>query len=186
MSNSFDRREFLKAAPFAAAGAMTTAGYTEAADSANGPNTGFITEPSRRTPVVYECDICVIGGSCTGVFAAVAAARLGARVALVEMNGFFGGVATASLVNKWHSLKDRSGKKKIIAGMTEEMIERLKRRDAVIGGYDLSTEMLKLELDKMVVEAKIRPFLHTAPPGRSGRPAGPRGIGGSSPSCGGR
>jgi len=106
------------------------------------------------------------------VFAAVAAARLGARVALVEMNGFFGGVATASLVNKWHSLKDRSGNKKIIAGMTEEMIERLKRRDAVIGGYDLSTEMLKLELDKMVVEAKVRPFLHTmfvAPAVENGR-----------------
>ncbi|MHC4741631.1 MAG: FAD-dependent oxidoreductase [Planctomycetota bacterium] len=172
MNNSFDRREFLKAAPFAAAGAMATAECAEAGDSANGPNFGMITEPARRTPVVYECDICVIGGSCTGVFAAVAAARLGARVALVEMNGFFGGVATASLVNKWHSLKDRSRKKQIIGGMTEEMIERLKRRDAVLGGYDLSTEMLKLELDKMVVEAKVRPFLHTmfvAPAVENGR-----------------
>ena len=39
-------------------------------------------------------------------FAAVAAARLGARVALVENLGMFGGVATASLVNIWHSTFD--------------------------------------------------------------------------------
>jgi glycerol-3-phosphate dehydrogenase len=58
-----------------------------------------IHEPARDVPVVYECDICVIGGGCTGVFAAVRAARLSATVALVESNGFFGGVATAGLVN---------------------------------------------------------------------------------------
>ena len=57
-----------------------------------------IYEKARETPVVHECDLCVIGGSCTGLFAAVRAARLGASVALVENNGFFGGVATAGLV----------------------------------------------------------------------------------------
>lgn len=30
----------------------------------------FTTEPSRQTKVVFRVDICVIGGSCTGVFAA--------------------------------------------------------------------------------------------------------------------
>ena len=64
----------------------------------------IIREEARDIPVVEQCDICVVGGSCTGVFAAVAAARLGAKVAIIEQNGFFGGVATASLVNIWHSL----------------------------------------------------------------------------------
>ena len=45
---------------------------------------GYITEPAKKIPVTAEADICVIGGSATGVFAAVRAARLGAKVILVE------------------------------------------------------------------------------------------------------
>ncbi len=73
-------------------------------------------EPGRDVPVVDEFDICVVGGSCTGVFAAVRAARLGARVAIIENNGFFGGVATASQVNIWHTIFDTSGERQIIGG----------------------------------------------------------------------
>jgi len=29
-----------------------------------------------ETPVIHECDLCVIGGSCTGLFAAIRASRL--------------------------------------------------------------------------------------------------------------
>jgi hypothetical protein len=175
MMHGLPRRDFLKTVPLAATGSLATACMAAEDHSAveHSP-LGTICEPPRETPVVHECDVCVIGGSCTGVFAAVAAARLGARVALVEWNGFFGGVATASLVNIWHSLKDRSGKRQIIAGLTDEVIERLRRRDAVTGGYVLNTEVLKLELDKLVVEAGIRPFLHTmfvAPVAEDGRMA---------------
>ena len=44
----------------------------------------MITEPARNIPVTAEADVCVLGGSCTGVFAAVRAARLGMRVILIE------------------------------------------------------------------------------------------------------
>jgi heterodisulfide reductase subunit A-like polyferredoxin len=44
-------------------------------------------------PVIGETDICVLGGSCTGVFAAVRAARLGAQVMIVEKQSHFGGAA---------------------------------------------------------------------------------------------
>ena len=115
--------------------------------------------------IVHECDVCVVGGSCTGVFAAVTAARLGVRVALVEQDGFFGGVATAGLVNIWHSLFDQGGRQQSIAGLTAEMVERLRQRDALQGHIKgllfLNPEVLKLELDKLVVEHEIRPFLHT-------------------------
>ena len=90
-----------------------------------------IHEPARDVPVVHECDVCVIGGGGTGVFAAVRAARLGATVALVENNGFFGGIATAGLVNIWHSIYDTAGERQIIGGLTVEVIERLQKRDAV-------------------------------------------------------
>lgn len=58
-----------------------------------------INEPAKGIPIVEEVDICVIGGSCTGVFAAVRAARLGAKVAIVEKMNSFGGVATQGLIN---------------------------------------------------------------------------------------
>lgn len=130
-------------------------------------NMTTIREQARDVPVVEETDLCVIGGSCTGVFAAVRAARLGARVAVVEKNGFFGGVATAGLVNIWHSLHDVHGEVQIIGGLTREVIERLDRRDAVTRGEDpsaayvLNTAELKIELDSLVREAGVRPFLHT-------------------------
>ena len=141
-----------------------------------------IREAPRETPVVADADVCVLGGSCTGVFAAVAAARLGAKVALVELNGFFGGVATASLVNVWHSTHNTTGTQQIIAGLTTEVIDRLARRDAVrrhdvknkSKWVEFNSEEMKLELDRLVVEAGVRPFLHTmfvAPAVEGGRMA---------------
>lgn len=124
-----------------------------------------IREEARDIPVVEQCDICVVGGSCTGVFAAVAAARLGAKVAIIEQNGFWGGIATASLVNIWHSLYNTTADRQIIAGLTTEVIDRLARRNAATmkdktDCITLHTEELKTELDALIEEAKIRPFLH--------------------------
>ncbi len=137
---------------------------------------GYVRESARDIPVVGEYDICVIGGSCTGVFAAVAAARLGAAVAIVENNGFFGGSATAGLVNVWHSFYDTLSGKQIIGGLTAETVKRLQRQKAVAYRPDsatpwaapmaLNTAELAVELDEMITEAGIRPFLHarfTAP-----------------------
>lgn len=124
-------------------------------------------EPARAIPVADEVDVCVAGGSCTGVFAAVRAARLGARVALVEGQGFFGGTATASLVNIWHPLLDAEFRRPIAAGLTLEVLRRLQKRNGVTetrpsphAGYFLNPEELKIELDELVREAGVRPFLH--------------------------
>jgi hypothetical protein len=131
--------------------------------------TAPIHEPARNTPVAHECDICVIGGSCTGVFAAVAAARLGARVALVERLGYFGGTATASLVNIWHSITNTTGQRPVIGGLTTELIDRLLRVNAVIDRgnnpncqFTFNSAALIMELDEVVAAAGIRPFLHAA------------------------
>ncbi len=82
----------------------------------------YITEPSRQVPVIREADLCVIGGSCTGVFAAIRAARLGLKVVLLERHGMLGGVATTGLVNIWHTLHDTDDREQIIAGLTAETI----------------------------------------------------------------
>ena len=126
-----------------------------------------VRESEREIPVVHEADVAVVGGSCTGVFAAVRAARLGMRVAIVEKQNCFGGVATAGAVNVWHSLHDTADAQPIIGGLTREVIERLNKRDAVLAGkeptnaFRLNTEELKIELDELVVEHGVTPFLHT-------------------------
>ena len=130
-----------------------------------------ICEPAREIPVIEECDVCVVGGSCTGVFAAIRAARLGARVALVENNGFFGGVATAGLVNVWHSFFDTTGEKQIIAGLSEEIAETLCARGAAVKNNPrneavyirFNSAELILALDDAVGACgdNILPFLHT-------------------------
>lgn len=175
-NEKWSRRQMLRAAGltgvgtfFGTAAAMPEGPSLQAATPGGGVLQGaVIREEPRETPVVGDCDLCVIGGSCTGVFAAVAAARLGASVCLVENAGYFGGVATLSLVNIWHSVFDTANQQTIIGGLTTEVIERLKRRNAVIvyppntsRHFVFNSAELAIELDELVQEAKIRPFLHT-------------------------
>ncbi len=131
-------------------------------------NGNSIREEAKDIPVIAEADICVLGGSCTGVFAALRAARLGASVVIVEKQNNFGGTATSSMVNVWHSRYDTEFKKEIISGLTLETVERLKKRNAVnerhhnvSHGYDFNSDELKIELDEMILEAKIKPYFHT-------------------------
>jgi hypothetical protein len=121
---------------------------------------GEILEPARAIPVVQDCDVCVLGGSCTGVFAAVRAAQMGAKVALIEKQNSFGGVATQALVNIWHSLRTKDGKKQIIGGLTHQVLESLKKIGAATETR-LNTDELKIELDRLVMEHGITAYLHT-------------------------
>jgi hypothetical protein len=126
----------------------------------------YITEPAKNIPVCYEADICVAGGGCTGVFAAVRAARLGAKVVLIEQSNSLGGAAASGLVNVWHTLHDINDKNQIIAGLTWETIERLKAADSLANGgpyssYTFNSEDLKIELDNLIKESAIKVYLHT-------------------------
>ncbi len=128
----------------------------------------LIQESAREIPVIADCDVCVLGGSCTGVFAAVRAARLGAKVVLVEKAGALGGVATLSLVNVWHSPKDTVFERQIIGGLTLELIARLKKRGSVTErdrsphwAWAFNPWEMQIELDELVQESAITPMLHT-------------------------
>jgi hypothetical protein len=166
MKTDTTRRQFIKTVGLSAA-ALTGAGKGLAQAAAD-PTANTIREEPRDIPVACKCDICVIGAGSAGTFAAVRAARLGATVALIENNGFFGGVATAGMVNVWHSLYDTEGKIKIIGGLTDEVVSKLAARGAAniyakdLGrGCDFNTSEMILALDELVAACdNLRPFLH--------------------------
>jgi len=51
----------------------------------------FVVEPSKSVPVVYDVDVAVAGASVSGVFAALAAAKYGAKTVLIDRFGIVGG-----------------------------------------------------------------------------------------------
>ncbi len=89
------------------------------------------TEPAREIPVYAHCDVLVVGGGPSGTAAAVAAARTGADVLLLERYNHLGGLSTGGLVIWIDRMTDWSGKL-VIRGFGEEVLDRLPR-DAVAG-----------------------------------------------------
>lgn len=76
------------------------------------------------------CDIAVLGGGVSGVAAAIAAARQGRRVLIVEQGDFLGGVSVSGLglLGFW----DREGNT-IIGGIAQELVNRLKALHGTLG-----------------------------------------------------
>ena len=84
-------------------------------------------EPPRDLPVVGRPDVLVVGAGSAGLAAAVAAARRGADVLLVERYGFVGGLATFGLINLLLTLDDGCGTQ-VVAGLCQEIVDRLAQR----------------------------------------------------------
>jgi hypothetical protein len=121
---------------------------------------------------LLDADVVVCGGGVAGTMAAVAAARGGASVILVERYGFLGGNATAGAVAQFNSWQTANGRK-VVAGLADEVVRRLGTyggarphdRFVMSTGHrmdrvEYSPELLKLVLDDMVAEAGVRPLLH--------------------------
>lgn len=129
----------------------------------------YITEPERKIPIIAEADLCVAGGSCTGLFAAIRAARLGLQVVLIERGNMLGGTAVQGLVNVWHSTRDTDFKDQVIAGLTQEVLDRLAKQDALnvnptsaSSAFIFSPWELAIILDQLVQENRIRLMLHSS------------------------
>ena len=90
-----------------------------------------IIEPSRKIKICREADVVVVGGGPGGHSAAVAAARNGANVVLVERYGHLGGMATGGLVLLIPHMSGGT-KEQQIAGLCQEWLDRLAVRDAVV------------------------------------------------------
>ena len=78
-------------------------------------------EPQRTIPVYGSYDVVVAGGGIAGVAAAVAAARNGASVCLIEKEYALGGLATIGLVIAYLPICDGRGTK-VCGGLAEELL----------------------------------------------------------------
>jgi glycine/D-amino acid oxidase-like deaminating enzyme len=92
---------------------------------------GVVHEAARAIPVFRNCDVLVVGGGPSGTAAAVAAARTGADVVLLERYNHLGGLATGGLVIWIDRMSDWNGTQ-IIRGIANDLLEQLPK-DAIAG-----------------------------------------------------
>lgn len=74
------------------------------------------------TPVSDSCDVLVCGGGFAGISAALAAARLGKKVILLEKQFMLGGLGTAGLITIYLPICDGMGRQ-VSFGLAEELLK---------------------------------------------------------------
>jgi ribulose 1,5-bisphosphate synthetase/thiazole synthase len=126
----------------------------------------------REIPVEDNYDLVVAGGGPAGTAAAICAARLGAKVLLIEATGCLGGMGTSGLVNCFDPMAN--GETMLVGGFMRELVEKMYVRGYLQPGIDPNSwrknyhvwtpfklEGLKIMLDEYTVAAGVEVRLFT-------------------------
>ncbi|MBR5230926.1 MAG: FAD-dependent oxidoreductase [Clostridia bacterium] len=121
-------------------------------------------EIQKSVPVVASYDVVVCGGGPAGFIAAIAAAREGAKTALIEQYGFLGGMATAGLVAPISVFSYNNAL--VIGGIPWEFIKRLEEMGGALIEQPLHNvafdpELYKLCAQRMALEAGVELYMHS-------------------------
>jgi hypothetical protein len=129
-------------------------------------NPGWITD----LPVLAAVDVCVVGAGSAGSTAAIAAARGGASVILVEQLPFLGGTSTAVLDTFYGFWTPGDSPRKVVGGIADDVVAGLRSLGPVLErpntygagtGVTYVAEHLKVVWERLVEEAGVRIVLHS-------------------------
>lgn len=114
----------------------------------------------KAYPVTRKADVIVCGGGPGGIGAAVAAARLGAKVVIVERFGSLGGLTTTGLVTTCMSGVAFSGDKILIRGVFEKITDMCVEKGGAIRGYELefSDKFFMHDTSRCEIDHQITPY----------------------------
>ncbi len=121
-------------------------------------------------PLLAEADVVVVGSGTAGSSAAIAAARGGASVVLIEKQAFLGGTSTAVLDTFYGFYTPGSRSLKIAGGVPDDVVAGLRALGPVVErpntygagtGVTYNAEHLKLVWERLVSDAGVRVLLHS-------------------------
>jgi hypothetical protein len=120
-------------------------------------------------PPIATVDVCVIGAGSAGSTAAIAAARTGASVLLVDRLPFLGGTSTAVLDTFYGFYTPGSAARKVVGGIGDDVVGALRVLGPVIErpntygagtGVTYLAEHLKVVWEDLVTTSGARVLLH--------------------------
>lgn len=121
-------------------------------------------------PTLWETDVLVVGGGCAGSTAAIAAARQGAAVTLVERYGFLGGVSTGVLDTFYGFYTPGEHARRVVDGVPGDIERELHHRRAAFErpnsfgagtGVTYDAEALKRVYEELALAAGVQLLLHS-------------------------
>jgi hypothetical protein len=131
-----------------------------------------IVEPSRKTRVLGDYEVVVLGGGPAGIAAALAAGRAGRATILIERYGFMGGAGTAAGLSTFCGLHAvvHGRHEQVVHGIADDILGRLAAKDGLnpphltvqdqitAQAYDISA--FKIAADELTAEADVRVLYH--------------------------
>lgn len=163
------RKDFLKitalgVGAFGAGSLLTNAALSDSPQKVETPLEAerWLQEPPRQIPVVASADVVVAGGGPAGIAAAIAAAREGASVVLIEREYFLGGLWTGGLVLPvldTRALNAEGQMTAVVRGVWSEIFDRALNMGMVTNYPErplIDPEACKYILEQMIQEAGVQ------------------------------